>query len=81
MRASIFDGMLLRRMSLAATQSEIKTIIQQWQQGVRERFDCCFRTQDGSQLWAIVSTTPILTPNGEFNVAKQITPQPRILKG
>ncbi len=52
---------------LEATGSEIKTIIQQWQQGVRERFDCCFRTQDGSQLWAIVSTTPILTSNGEFN--------------
>lgn len=47
--------------------AEIEKIIERWQYGGTERFDCCFYTKDGSVLWAIVSTTTILTSDGEFN--------------
>jgi PAS domain S-box-containing protein len=47
--------------------NEAQTILAQWQQGRRQRFDCLFHTQDGSNLWAIVSTTPIFTSQGDFN--------------
>ncbi|MEC4818224.1 MAG: ATP-binding protein [Scytonema sp. PMC 1069.18] len=44
---------------------ETAAILAQWQQGNRQRFDCRFHTQNGSLLWAIVSTTPIFT-HGKF---------------
>ncbi|WP_396336441.1 PAS domain S-box protein [Fischerella sp. JS2] len=47
--------------------NETQTILAQWQQGRRQLFDCLFHTQDGSNLWAIVSTTPIFTSQGDFN--------------
>ncbi|MEA5552040.1 ATP-binding protein [Anabaena cylindrica UHCC 0172] len=46
---------------------EFEAILAKWQQGSRQRFDCRFRTQDGSDLWVIASTTPIFTDQGDFN--------------
>jgi len=37
------------------------------QQGMREQHDLLFRRQDGSPLWARVSTSPILDEQGRFN--------------
>lgn len=48
-------------------KSEVQTIFTQWQHGERQRFDCRFCTKNGSTLWVIVSTTPILTSQGNFN--------------
>jgi len=47
--------------------NETEAIVAQWQQGKRQRFDGLFHTQDGSDLWAIVSTTPIFSSQGDFN--------------
>ncbi len=47
--------------------NEVEAILAQWQQGRRQRFDCRFSTQDGSNLWVIASTTPIFTDRGDFN--------------
>lgn len=48
------------------SHTDIKRVFEQWQHGSKEKFDCCFCTQDGSQLWAIVSTTPIFCSEGNF---------------
>ncbi|MBO3458394.1 ATP-binding protein [Aetokthonos hydrillicola Thurmond2011] len=48
-------------------ENEVQTVLVQWQEGTRQRFDCRFRTQDGSDLWAIVSTTPIVSTQNNFN--------------
>ena len=41
-------------------------LIQRRKQGIREQFDFCYRRQDGSPLWAIVSTQPRFNRQGEF---------------
>ncbi|WP_257998935.1 DUF4118 domain-containing protein [Fischerella thermalis] len=34
-------------------ENEVEAILAQWQQGRRQRFDCRFSTQDGSNLWQV----------------------------
>jgi PAS domain S-box-containing protein len=50
-----------------ANQTDIEIIAKRWKQGFKEQFDYCFRCRDGYQMWAIVSSTPILTSLGKFN--------------
>ncbi len=57
---SIFDFMD-REAQLQAQQH-----IAQLKQGIPERFDFRFQRQDNSNLWAMVSTTPIFNSQGEF---------------
>jgi len=45
---------------------EAQDHIQQRQQGIKEKFDFCYRRKDNSDLWATVSTNPILDEQGEF---------------
>ncbi len=47
-------------------QSEAQRYIARLKQGMRQRFDFQFRCRDGSNLWTLVSTTPILAESGEF---------------
>ncbi len=57
---SIFDFMDAEARTLALEQIERR------QQGKSDRFDFRYRRKDGSDLWAIVSSTPILNARGEF---------------
>lgn len=52
-----------------AARVEIQQRINQLKQGMKQRFDFRFRCRDGSSLWAMVSTTPILGESGEFQGA------------
>lgn len=49
-----------------SVQMQARQHIELRKQGIKEQFDFCYRTKDGSQLWAIVSTNPILNHQGEF---------------
>ncbi|NMG22903.1 PAS domain S-box protein, partial [Brasilonema bromeliae] len=49
-----------------AAQVEAHQYIAQLKQGMQQRFDFRFQCRDGSNLWAMVSTTPILGEWGEF---------------
>ncbi len=40
--------------------------VERRRQGVREQFEFCYRCKDGSALWALVCTNPILSEDGEF---------------
>ena len=44
---------------------EAKRNLERRQQGIKEQFDFRFRRKDGSALWTIVSTNPILSETGE----------------
>ncbi|HEY9830456.1 MAG TPA: PAS domain S-box protein, partial [Stenomitos sp.] len=50
-------------------QGEAKRYLERHQQGIKEQYDFRFRHQDGSSVWAIVSTSPILSETGEFQGA------------
>lgn len=51
-----------------------ESYLQRRRQGLPERHDFRFRRRDGSDLWAIVSATPILDDGGEFiGVLRMIT--------
>jgi PAS domain S-box-containing protein len=45
---------------------EAKEKLQRCQQGINEQYDFKFCRHNGSELWAIVSTSPILSETGEF---------------
>jgi hypothetical protein len=47
-------------------QSKAQRYIARLKQGMKQRFDFQFRCRDGSNLWTLVSTTPILAESGEF---------------
>jgi PAS domain S-box-containing protein len=47
-------------------QIESQQLLQRRQQGIQEQFDFCFRRRDGSKLWAIVSSSPIVNEQGEY---------------
>ncbi|MGF1478996.1 MAG: ATP-binding protein [Cyanophyceae cyanobacterium] len=47
-------------------RAEAERIVERRKQGVKEQFDFCYRRQDGSKLWAIVSTRPRISRQGEF---------------
>jgi PAS domain S-box-containing protein len=65
---SLFDFVDEESRAIAATYVERR------RQGIHERHDFKFRRQDGSDLWAIVSATPILDSVGEFvGVLRMIT--------
>ncbi|MBW4500841.1 MAG: PAS domain S-box protein [Scytonema hyalinum WJT4-NPBG1] len=49
-----------------AAQVEAQRYIARLKQGMKQRFDFRFRRQDGSNLWGMVSTTPVLGEQGEF---------------
>lgn len=49
-----------------AAQVEAQRYIALLKQGMKQRFDFRFRCRDGSNLWTLVSTTPILGEQGEF---------------
>ncbi|KAB8335115.1 PAS domain S-box protein [Scytonema tolypothrichoides VB-61278] len=49
-----------------AVNVEAHRYIAQLKQGMQQRFDFRFQCRDGSNLWAMVSTTPILGESGEF---------------
>lgn len=42
---------------------------EQRQQGVKEQFECCYCRKDGSPLWTILCTSPILSETGVFQGA------------
>lgn len=46
-------------------QIQAEQIIQRRKQGIKEQYDFCFRCKDGSELWAIVTSSPIINQNGE----------------
>jgi PAS domain S-box-containing protein len=65
---SLFDFMDEESRAIAATYVERR------RQGIHERHDFKFRRKDGSDLWAIVSATPILDSAGQFvGVLRMIT--------
>ena len=47
-------------------RAKAEQLIERSKQGIRERFDFCYRRQDNSPLWAIVSTQPRFNRQGEF---------------
>ncbi|NJL35562.1 MAG: PAS domain S-box protein [Leptolyngbyaceae cyanobacterium SM1_4_3] len=49
-----------------AGQLEAKYRIERRKQGIKEQFDFRFRRKDGSDLWVLVSASPILNQQGEF---------------
>ncbi|MFP4298069.1 MAG: PAS domain S-box protein [Spirulinaceae cyanobacterium] len=49
--------------------SEAETYWHRRQTHISERHDFCFTRQDGSPLWTLVSTRPLLNEKGEFNGA------------
>jgi diguanylate cyclase (GGDEF)-like protein/PAS domain S-box-containing protein len=50
----------------AAACVEAKYYFERRKQGIKEQHDFRFSRQDGSELWAIISTNPMLGENGEF---------------
>ncbi len=44
---------------------QAEKILQRRKQGIKEQYDFCFRCKDGSELWAIVTSSPIIDQNGE----------------
>ncbi|HEY9691170.1 MAG TPA: PAS domain S-box protein [Oculatellaceae cyanobacterium] len=44
---------------------QAEQILQRRKQGIKEQYDFCFRCKDGSELWAIVTSSPIINQNGE----------------
>jgi PAS domain S-box-containing protein len=57
---SVYDSMD----TVARDQAE--AAFERARQGITERFDFCFRRSNGTDLWAIVSTHPIVGDGGEF---------------
>jgi two-component system NtrC family sensor kinase len=56
------------------SREQAQTYANRRRQGLHERHDFKFRRQDGSDLWAIVSATPILDAKGQFvGVLRMIT--------
>jgi PAS domain S-box-containing protein len=49
-----------------AACAEAERSLERRKQGITEQHDFRFRRQDGADLWAIVSTNPILNETGEF---------------
>ncbi|MBK1988188.1 GAF domain-containing protein [Sphaerospermopsis aphanizomenoides BCCUSP55] len=47
-------------------QKIAQTYLENCHQGIQDQPDFKFRRQDGSELWAIVSTTPILDATGKY---------------
>lgn len=47
-------------------RQEVQPHLQRRQQGIKENYDFRFRRQDGSDLWAIVSSNPIFDDQGKF---------------
>lgn len=52
-----------------AIRPEAETYFRRRQQGISERHDFRFRRKDGSELWAIVSTSPLVDDDGRFTGA------------
>jgi len=56
------------------SQHQAELYVERRRQGYHERHDFKFKRKDGSDLWAIVSATPIFEANGEFSgVLRMIT--------
>jgi len=56
------------------SQALIQTYLERRRQGIQERYDFKFRRQDGSNLWAIISATPLFNDQGGFvGVLRMIT--------
>ncbi|BAZ13268.1 multi-sensor hybrid histidine kinase [Calothrix sp. NIES-4071] len=66
-RVSEMNARSFEEFITSTNRTEMKKIVERWQNGSKEKFDCCFRAQNGSELWAIVSSTPIFTSEGNFN--------------
>ncbi|MDX2097862.1 MAG: PAS domain S-box protein [Leptolyngbyaceae cyanobacterium bins.59] len=47
-------------------QALARTYLERRQQGIREKHDFKFQRKNGSDVWAIVSTTPIFDPQGTY---------------
>lgn len=50
-------------------QKEGEKYFERRRQGFREVIDFCFQKKDGSELWAILSTAPIFSEEGDFTGA------------
>jgi PAS domain S-box-containing protein len=50
----------------AAAAADAECQFERRRQGIKENHDFRFQRQDGSALWAIVSTSPVFTDTGEF---------------
>ncbi|MGB3205216.1 MAG: PAS domain S-box protein [Crinalium sp.] len=46
-------------------RGQVEQILQRRKQGIKEQYDFCFRCKDNSELWAIVTSSPIIDQNGE----------------
>lgn len=56
------------------SQELAQRFMERRRQGIQERYDFKFRRKDGSELWAIVSATPIFDADGQFvGVLRMIT--------
>lgn len=56
------------------SQALIQTYLERRRQGIQERYDFKFRRQDGSDLWVIISATPLFNDQGGFvGVLRMIT--------
>lgn len=49
-----------------ADHAAARELLSRRRQGIREQFDFRFRRRDGSDLWAIISTHPVLDEEGRF---------------
>lgn len=49
-----------------ADHAAARELLARRRQGIKEQFDFRFRRRDGSDLWAIVSTNPVLDADGRF---------------
>jgi len=56
---------LLKFMDEAARVEKLQHI-QRRRQGVREQYEFCFRRKDGSELWTLISASPLVDEKGEF---------------
>jgi PAS domain S-box-containing protein len=47
-------------------QAMVEELLRQWNQGAQTQFDFRMRRHDGSELWVMASTSPILDQEGRF---------------
>ena len=62
-------GRSLFELTDASTHAEIQRLLQRRQAGIVEQHDFWFRRADGSDVWTMVSTTPMFDENGRYKGA------------
>jgi len=66
-------------------RAAVESALNRRRAGVRERYDVRFRRRDGSELWAILASTPIFDETGRYKgslkMATDITERKRLERG